>query len=180
MSEIPVILSFPLPFRVLALTGLGILGWATNLHGLDLLGVDVVAALDLRVEADHNPHLPPHLSGGPKQPSHPSVIYNAVFRIFAAYAFWCLFCWAVFRYLTYGDMALVDAFGYIPAISALVVLLVLVSPIDVFYKCERDKFLQWAHPFLSRSTGSLLFQFHSQVSVYIDGWANILLGRRIC
>ncbi|KAJ7217891.1 EXS family-domain-containing protein, partial [Mycena pura] len=141
MSEIPVILSFPLPFRVLALAGLGILGWATNLHGLDLLGVDVVAALDLRVEADHNPHLPPHLSGGPKQPSHPSVIYNAVFRLFAAYASWCLFSWAVFRYLTYGEMTLVDAFGYIPAISALVVLLVLVSPIDAFYKCERDKFL---------------------------------------
>nr|GAT60534.1 protein-er retention protein [Mycena chlorophos] len=140
-SEIPVIADFPLPFRVLVLVGLGIVGWATNLHGLDLLGVDAVSALDLRVEANLNSHLPAHLTSGPKHPSHPSVIYNAVYRIFFAYAGWCFSCWMVFRYLTWGDMALVDAFGYIPAIAALVVLLVLVSPIDVFYKRERDKFL---------------------------------------
>ncbi|KAJ7497455.1 EXS family-domain-containing protein [Mycena latifolia] len=142
MSEIPVIISFPLPFRVLVLAGLGILGWATNLHGLDLLGVDVVTAMDLRVDANSsNSHLPPHLAGGPKPPSHPSVIYTAVYRLFAAYSIWCFFSWAAFRYLTYGNMRLVDAFGYIPAISALVVLLVLILPVDAFYKRERDKFL---------------------------------------
>ncbi|KAJ7446224.1 EXS family-domain-containing protein [Mycena galericulata] len=139
MSEIPVILSFPLPFRVLVLTGLGILGWATNLHGLDFFGVDVVTAMDLRIEADS--HLPPHRSSGPKHPSHPSTIYTAVYRLCAAYSAWVLFTWAAFRYLTYGNMTLVDAFGYIPAISALVVLLVLVCPVDAFYKRERDKFL---------------------------------------
>ncbi|KAJ7091226.1 EXS family-domain-containing protein [Mycena epipterygia] len=142
MSEIPVMMSFPLPFRVLVLTGLGILGWATNLHGLDLLGVDAVTAMDLRVEASpSNSHLPPHLSSGPKPPSHPSVIYTAVYRLCAAYSAWCFFSWAVFRYLTYGNMALVDAFGYIPAISALVVLLALICPVDALYKRERDKFL---------------------------------------
>ncbi|KAF7315514.1 Protein-er retention protein [Mycena indigotica] len=142
MSEIPVIVDFPLPFRVLVLAGLGIVGWATNLHGLDLLGVDAVSAMDLRVEANLNSHLPAHLTTGPKPPSHPSVIYHAVYRLFAAYAVWCFLCWGVFRYLTWGDMALVDAFGYIPAIAALVVLMALVSPIDILYKRERDKFLQ--------------------------------------
>ncbi|KAJ7072174.1 EXS family-domain-containing protein [Mycena amicta] len=141
MSEIPVIVDFPLPFRVLVLAGLGIVGWATNLHGLDILGVDAVTAMDLRVEANPNSHLPPHLSSSPKQPSHPSVIYNAVYRLFGAYTVWCCFCWAVFRFLTWGDMALVDAFGYISAIAALVVLLALVSPIDTLHKRERDKFL---------------------------------------
>ncbi|KAJ6587079.1 EXS family-domain-containing protein [Mycena vulgaris] len=142
MSEREVILSFPLPFRVLALVGVGIFGWATNIHGLDLLGVDVVTAMDLRVDANSsNSHLPPHLSGGPKYPSHPSVIYTAVYRLCAAYSLWCFFSWAIFRYLTYGNMGLVDAFGYIPAISALVVLLVLVLPVDAFSKRERDKFL---------------------------------------
>ncbi|KAJ7045683.1 EXS family-domain-containing protein [Mycena alexandri] len=142
MSEIPVILSFPLPFRVLVLAGLGILGWATNIHGLDLLNVDVVAAMDLRVDAGNNStHLPPHLSGGAKPPSHPAVIYTAVYRLFAIYSLWCFFSWATFRYLTYGNMTLVDAFGYIPAISALVVLLALVCPINALYKRERDKFL---------------------------------------
>ncbi|KAJ7780503.1 EXS family-domain-containing protein [Mycena maculata] len=141
MSEIPVIVSFPLPFRVLVLTGLGILGWATNLHGLDLLGVDVVTAMDLRVEADSHMHPNPHRASGPKHPSHPSVLYTVVYRLCAAYSLWVFFSWAAFRYLTYGNMTLVDAFGYIPAISALVVLLVLVCPIDAFYKRERDKFL---------------------------------------
>lgn len=145
-AELPVILSFPLPFRVLVLAGLGILGWATNLHGLDLLGVDAVNALDLRVDvasSNAHIHLPSHLSGSTaKHPAHPSVIYTAVYRLFSAYALWVFLSWAVFRYLTYGDILLVDAFGYIPAISALVVLLVLVCPIDALYKHERDKFLQ--------------------------------------
>ncbi|KAJ7901994.1 EXS family-domain-containing protein [Mycena olivaceomarginata] len=145
LLELPVILSFPLPFRVLVLAGLGILGWATNLHGLDLLGVDAVNALDLRVDAassNAHIHLPSHLSGSTaKHPAHPSVIYTAVYRLFSAYALWVFLSWAVFRYLTYGDILLVDAFGYIPAISALVVLLVLVCPIDALYKHERDKFL---------------------------------------
>ncbi|KAJ7783344.1 EXS family-domain-containing protein [Mycena metata] len=140
--ELREILSFPLPFRVLVLAGLGIFGWATNLHGLDLLNVDVVAAMDLRVDAsNNNAHLPPHLSGGAKPPSHPAVIYTAVYRLFAIYSLWCFFSWATFRYLTYGNMTLVDAFGYIPAISALVVLLALICPIDALYKRERDKFL---------------------------------------
>ncbi|KAF7361753.1 Protein-er retention protein [Mycena venus] len=141
-TEIPVILSFPLPFRVLVLTGLGILGWATNLHGLDLLGVDAVAAMDLRVDAPSPNHLPAHLSSSTaKHPANPAVIYTAVYRLFTAYSLWVFFSWAVFRFLTYGNMTLVDAFGYIPAISALVVLLVLVCPIDALYKHERDKFL---------------------------------------
>ncbi|KAJ7268832.1 EXS family-domain-containing protein [Mycena haematopus] len=141
-SEIPVILSFPLPFRVLVLAGLGILGWATNLHGLDLLGVDAVAAMDLRLDADAHLRLPPHLSSSAgKYPAHPYTIYAAVYRLFAAYSLWVFFSWAAFRYLTYGNMSLVDAFGYIPAVSALVVLLVLICPFDALYKHERDKFL---------------------------------------
>ncbi|KAJ7647193.1 EXS family-domain-containing protein [Roridomyces roridus] len=140
MSEIPVILNFPLPFRVLVLSSLGILGWATNLHGLDLAKVDVVGAMDLRVEAAVD-HLPPLRSATPKSPSSPAIIYSAVYRLCAAYSFWVFLSWAAFRYVTYGNMVLVDAFGYIPAISALVVLLVLVCPIDAFWKRERDKFL---------------------------------------
>ncbi|CAK5281716.1 unnamed protein product [Mycena citricolor] len=140
MSEIPVIVSFPLPFRVLVLSGLGILGWATNLHGLDLLGVDAVAAMDLQVETSALSHLPHHLAQ-PKRPSHPSVIYNAVYRLFLGYSLWVFMSWASFRWLTYGDAVLVDAFGYIPAVSGLVLLMVLISPVDALCKRERDKFL---------------------------------------
>ncbi|KAK7005649.1 protein-er retention protein [Favolaschia claudopus] len=132
-EEIPVILSFPLPFRVLVLAGLGILGWATNLHGLDVLGVDPAAAMDLRL----------HSSPFPSSPSHTPVhtIYTAVYRLFTIYSVWVFLSWATFRWVTYGNMLLVDAFGYIPAVSALVVLLVLVCPLDIACKHERDKFL---------------------------------------
>ncbi|KAF8210444.1 EXS family-domain-containing protein [Mycena galopus ATCC 62051] len=142
-SEIPVILSFPLPFRVLVLAGLGILGWATNLHGLDLLGIDAVSAMDLRRAADPHAHLL-GLSLSPTSSSHPAAvvsIYTAVYRLSAVYAGWVFFSWVVFRWLTAGNMLLVDAFGYIPAVSALIALLVLVCPVDALYKGERDKFL---------------------------------------
>jgi hypothetical protein len=39
--------AFPLPFRVLSLVGLAILLWATNVHILTALNVDVARALDL-------------------------------------------------------------------------------------------------------------------------------------
>ena len=46
-DEIAFSTNFPLPYRVLALGAVGILGWATNLHGLNLLGIDAATALEL-------------------------------------------------------------------------------------------------------------------------------------
>jgi len=142
--EIPWTVSFPLPFRVLVLAGMGILGWATNLHGLDLVGVDVVTAMDLRTNEGNQtrPPLPAHRTGGFKRVSNPSTIYLSVYRIFIAYSIWCMSSWVLFRYATYGDLVLVDVFGYIPGVSAIVVLLVLILPANVIQKHERVKFLQ--------------------------------------
>lgn len=44
--------AFPLPFRVLTLIALAIFLWATNVHLLALLGVDVGTALDLGASED--------------------------------------------------------------------------------------------------------------------------------
>jgi hypothetical protein len=44
----PLSASFPLPFRVLTLLGFAILLWATNLHILHLLGINVPKVLDFR------------------------------------------------------------------------------------------------------------------------------------
>lgn len=133
---------FPLPYRVLVLAGLGILGWATNLHGLQLLGVDVVAAMDLRTEG-YQPRLPLPSTrmDGFKHFADPSVLYGAAYRIFAIYTMWCLASWSFFRYATWGDIQLADAFGYIPGITALSVMAILICPINVLHKSERDKFL---------------------------------------
>ena len=43
-DEISFSTSFPLPYRVLVLGAVGVLGWATNLHGLTLLGIDAASA----------------------------------------------------------------------------------------------------------------------------------------
>jgi len=135
--EINYALTFPLPYRVLVLAGLGILGWATNLHGLDILGIDVVSTLDLDLRKNAGDSF-----SSAKTSRNAADIYRAVYRIAILYGSWCFLSWILFRLVTRNDILLVDVFGYIPAVSALVALFVLVCPFDVLYKSERDKFLR--------------------------------------
>jgi hypothetical protein len=138
--EAPFAASFPLPFRVMLLIGMGILGWATNLHGLHLLGVPASTALDLRAR-DHSAH--PRPTPMLLQPSLPlKEAYGPVYGLFRAYAVWTLGGWVLFRVLSSGSMTLVDQYKFVPAIVALVVALVLVCPMDVLYKRDRDLLLR--------------------------------------
>lgn len=138
-KDIPLIVAFPLPFQILALVGLAVLGWATNLHGLDLAGIDVMSSLDLRTDASIA--LPAHQST-PRQATSLSSLYRAVYRIFTVYSTLCFVAWVTYRYSTHGDIGLVDVFGYIPAIAALSVLCLLFCPYNILHKTERRKFLQ--------------------------------------
>jgi hypothetical protein len=130
---------FPLPFRVLFLVGLGILGWATNLHGLDLLGVDAVTAMDLGMPegATQLPFTAQRFALHHRT----STFYVPIYRLFVAYSTWCFGAWLLFVYFIRGNVMLVDAFGYIPAVCALFVVIVLVSQVDAFQRLERDMFL---------------------------------------
>lgn len=142
--------AFPLPFRVLCLAGLGILGWATNLHGLHLLGLDPVAALDLhpyrydghRLTASSAPTSTTARVFGWKLSLDSSTVHMPVYRLFCAYSTCALSAWLVFRYATHGNFTLVDVFKFIPALAALFVLAVLICPFNVFEKSERDRFLR--------------------------------------
>lgn len=137
-NQVPLAAIFPLPFRVLFLVSLGVLGWATNLHGLQLLGIDGPGALELQPSNSYLPLRSPssgHLS--------PHTCYVALYRIFIEHTGWCFAAWLVFRAATLSDTALVDTFRYIPAVCILVVLTVLVCPCDVFHKRERDCFLSF-------------------------------------
>lgn len=142
---------YPLPFRVLFLAGAGILGWATNLHGLVALGIDAAAALEL---STHHPHrltspsttapdtpLPTARTGWKLVPP-PATLYGPVYRLCAWYAAAVLVGWACYRHATHGDAELVDVFRFVPAVVGLCVLLGLLCPFDVLEKRERDKFLQ--------------------------------------
>lgn len=136
-SEAPLAAAFPLPFRVLFLVGLGILGWATNLHGLQLLSIDGPAAFAFSAGSHHLPLRSP-TSGG-QLSARP--FYLPLYRIFAGYTTWCVVAWLVFRVATQSDPYFVDTFRYIPAVCMLVVVTVLVCPYDILHKRERDWFL---------------------------------------
>ena len=130
-------LVFPLPYRIFLLTGLGILGWAINLQSLDALGIDPIAAMDLR--NDTKPMMPAHQSPVSNR-SKVLTLCTSVYRIFIAYSSLCFLSWAMYRLATRGDLSLVDSYGYIPSITAVVILLILVCPYDIFFKCERESF----------------------------------------
>ena len=130
-------LAFPLPYRIFLLIGLGILGWAINLQSLDALGIDPIAAMDLR--SDTKTMTPAHQSPVSNR-SKVLALSTSVYRIFIAYSTLCFLSWAMYRLATRGDVSLVDAYGYIPSITAVMILLILVCPYDIFYKCERENF----------------------------------------
>ncbi|KAF7428214.1 hypothetical protein PC9H_007435 [Pleurotus ostreatus] len=132
---------FPLPFRVLLLVGVGILGWATNVHGLDLLKVDIVGTMELRTHDTSQPISLPLRANGHQHPPRARFIYSSTYKLFGIYCAWGLASWLLYCSATWNDPSLVDAFGYIPAISALCIILVLISPFEICQKFERDKFL---------------------------------------
>ncbi|EJU04061.1 EXS-domain-containing protein [Dacryopinax primogenitus] len=133
--------SFPLPFRVLTLLGLGIIGWATNLHLLRLLGVDAYGALvknsaSLRGQNDGFPSS----SGGNKR-EQDRALTASVYRLFLVYALWVGTGWFLFRYATGGDEDMINRYRAVPAILLAAILLGILSPYS-FEKHTRETFLQ--------------------------------------
>ena len=137
---------FPLPFRVLVLAGLGILAWATNLHGLSSAGIDVFSTMNLN-NLHHafdrrEPSLPTQRVGWKMVSSHPSSYYWPLYKLSIQCAFFTGAAWLLYRNATMGSLGLVDVFKYIPAVTGLFIFMLLVSPFDAFAKQERDAFLQ--------------------------------------
>ena len=170
--------AFPLPFRVLCLVGLGILGWATNLHGLSIWRVDAAGTLELSVTTPDGYRLTSPLptdrrQGSWKHGQYVVGVHRPVYRVFVAYAAWTVLCWLVYRYATHGDVSLVDSFKFIPAIATLCVLTALICPFNVLYKHERDRFLQY----VSRSPHSTFFGgLTSCIVPFIDVYSPPLTG----
>lgn len=130
-------LSFPLPYRIFFLTGLGILGWATGLQSLNAFGIDPIAAMDLRT--DITAMIPAHYSPVFNR-SKVVGLYTSVYRISLAYFTLCFLSWALYRLATRGDASLVDSYGYIPSITAVIIVLILICPYNVLLRCERENF----------------------------------------
>ncbi|KAF8135807.1 EXS family-domain-containing protein [Boletus edulis] len=135
-DPVPLAAIFPLPFRALFLVALGVLGWATNLHGLQLLGIDGPGLLELQASSIQLPLRSPSPSSG----GHPSArsFYMPLYRMFVAYTSWCFVAWFLFRAVTQSDATLADVFRYVPAVCILGVVTALVCPYDILHKRERD------------------------------------------
>jgi EXS family len=144
-DDLSFVIAFPLPFRVLFLAGIGILGWAANLHGLRLLGIDAAIALDLRAhEHESIPPLPIDQQHHrvPRAVLADSVaLYSPVYHLALWYGLWCIITWSLYRSTTFGSAALVDFFKYIPVVCALVILIFMLLPYDILQKRQRDAFL---------------------------------------
>jgi len=178
--------TFPLPFRVLFLICLGILGWATNLHGLHAFGLDATSALDLRVR-DHisttRPTLSTIRSSGLKYLSHPSSSYGPIYRLFACCSIWCFMMWCIYRYATYQNVLLVDVFKYLPAVAALGLLIVLFYPLDVLESPHREALLMTVRRCVSPILNHRIFFcdviladiFTSYAKVFGDLWLSLCM-----
>ncbi|KIY74460.1 EXS-domain-containing protein [Cylindrobasidium torrendii FP15055 ss-10] len=178
-DEIDWTIPFPLPFRVLVLIGLGLLGWATNLHGLEAAGLDPISTLDLRIE--QAPHISIRVFGISFTP--PSPLYGPLYRLSATYFSCVLATWVIFRYATGGDPLLVDVFGYIPGAFALILTFILVCPFNIFQRTERDKFLLAIRRCVASSMDSPVYfsdvvfadVFTSFAKVLGDVWLSVLM-----
>lgn len=168
----PLNVAFPLPYRVLSLIGLGLLGWATNLHGLNKLGIDVVAAMDLRTEG-FPPRLPLNNSRRPSfiptEGQRSGHVRSATFlaaphafltmyRVVLGYSTLCFVSWLLYRFTSQGNAERADTYGWIPACTAGIMVLLLVVPHNRFFPEERHKFTQAIRRcFLSSSNTPVLF-----------------------
>jgi len=143
-SDLAFSAAFPLPYRSLFLIGAGLLGWATNLHFLSLLGVDTGYALEIRRQrALHSP-LPSTFRNSSHFHlfAHPGSLYRPIYRIFAYYAMWTVSSWFLFLLWTGAKPGVIDGYKIMPTVTALLVLAVLFCPFNILYKTERTTFLR--------------------------------------
>lgn len=107
----PLSASFPLPFRVLALVGLAIFLWATNLHILHSLNIDPARVLGLdfrdsptasKSEADVGEVI--DLDLDEKEEGDRCRPHLVVYKLGIFYSAWVLGGWVLFRGLTGGDL----------------------------------------------------------------------------
>jgi hypothetical protein len=136
MSDTPISFDgiFPLPFRVFFLFGLGIILWAANLHILGSEGVDVATVLDLRASGSVSLR---HTGTGLRA----STLHFPLYKVFVTYSACWLVAWLLFINMVHGNTLLVDTYRHIPGICALVMLIGLITPLDIFHKRERERFL---------------------------------------
>ncbi|CAE6429350.1 unnamed protein product [Rhizoctonia solani] len=182
--------SFPLPYRVFLLVGLGIFFWATNLHVLHLLGIDTIWVLDLRRDKVQSSSPPTPLPTA-RQPQLPYDIfsleainlYKSVYKIFVVSGAWIGLGWLYFRLITAGDAEAMDMYKILPALTGIGLIVGLICPLDVLMKRERMRFLRALWRCLSSPSSDPVYfsdviladVFTSFAKVIADAWISICM-----
>ncbi|KAF9502952.1 hypothetical protein BS47DRAFT_1356564, partial [Hydnum rufescens UP504] len=133
--------TFPLPYRVLFLIGVGGLCWATNLHSLEALGIDTLHVLQIRSD---KPSLPSSLYGRQYMPhnisssSYAHSLHPPIYRLLFVYFSWIAAGWLGFAYFTGGSVANLDAYKLIPIITWLGVIAATMVPVSTVLQAQRS------------------------------------------
>ncbi|GAA5945190.1 Erd1p [Sporobolomyces koalae] len=131
-------LVYPLPFRILCLTFLTVVGFATNLHLLAALGIDTAQVLDIRL--DHPPSISSNGNSNPPPLVHPTQLYAPLYKLATAGLATTAITWILYRVVTTGsavDEAL--AWRWFPATVALALAAACCLPSNV--ACRRQRFM---------------------------------------
>lgn len=147
--------TFPLPYRVLFLVGIGILLWALNLHILHLLGFDTGFILGVRSRADGDGGSDDlaedgaiSLAGGSTTKAsfaRSRELIGPVYGLLGAYTAWSFAGWLIFRWLVGGDdQDQVDAWRLLPLLTSLGAVIGLIAPYDGLWRRERQAFIRSA------------------------------------
>lgn len=135
-------LRYPLPLRIVVLSAVTALGFATNLHLLSHLGIDTAHVLDVRLEPA-NPSLRAALPPGAPPPYvHPSRLYPPLYSLAAATLAWATLGWVVHSALTGADPHLVVEYRLVPCAVALAVVVALCWPGTALSRPYRLRFLR--------------------------------------
>ncbi|GAA5915343.1 Erd1p [Sporobolomyces salmoneus] len=132
-------LRYPLPFRILLLTFLTVVGFATNLHILSSLGIDTSQVLDIRL--DHPGSISSNGNSNPPPLVHPTKLYQPLYRLGLSGVATTTTAWFVYKGLTRGleGRAEMEEWKWFPALVALGLTAVCFVPWN--WACRRQRFM---------------------------------------
>lgn len=129
-------LRYPLPFRILLLSTITVVGFATNLHILAKLGIDTACVLDIRLE---QPTAPPTSA---TTFVHPTTVYPPLYSLGAVAFAWTAAGWLAFRAAAGGEADAAIHWRVLPAACLLAAAAAVAWPGKILYQRDRFRFLR--------------------------------------
>lgn len=130
-------LRYPLPFRILLLSTITVVGFATNVHILANLGIDTASVLDIRLEQS----TPPTATAAFV---HPTTIYPPLYSLGAVAFAWTATGWLAFRAAAGGEADAAIHWRVLPAVFLVAAAAAVAWPGKALYQRDRFRFLRCA------------------------------------